>query len=419
MSPYQESTLPDTGKVGWVDQPNQRGTIDIIWSCLLVIFISTWSVLHTNLPTPGESYWSIIIRKARWSAFTIYAPEAVTMIAACQRAAAKQSMEQMQAIGVHHWTMVHGFLAESGGFMLHSPDMPPFPVNSRAIHYLVDKKYIDAPSATKEDIEDHSKSDRFAKVVAIVQGTYMIAQTITRAIQHMEISNLELTTVAFVLCTSFTFFFWIEKPQGVERAFDLETTTPIRTILTEAGPVARAPYADTPMDFVEQPGWSQWRRRPIFSHVGIPVRPLQRFPNDYAVAPQTLRLAISLWLLTLIHASCHILAWNFPFPTNWERWIWRGSSVTMSGVMLIWGFAEVMSVKPGFDLTMTLLGIWEKKASKNTCFRNWAADGPGTLSAILYGLARTLIIIETFASLRSMNSSAYYTVQWTQFIPHL
>ncbi|XMA12751.1 hypothetical protein WAI453_005542 [Rhynchosporium graminicola] len=246
----------------------------------------------------------------------------------------------------------------------------------------------------------------------------MIAQTIARAIQHMEISSLELTTVAFVLCTTVTFIFWIDKTQGVERAFDLETQTPFRTILAEAGQIARAPYADTPMDFVEQPGWSQWRRRPIFSHVGIPVRPLQRIPNDYAVAPQILRLPVPLWFLTVAHASCHILARNFPFPTNWERWLWRGSSVTISSVMLIWGFAEVMSVKPGFDLTMTLLGIWEKRASKNTRFRNWAADGPGTMSTILYGLARTFLIIETFASLRSMEPSVYYSVDWAQFIPH-
>ncbi|PMD52698.1 uncharacterized protein K444DRAFT_668383 [Hyaloscypha bicolor E] len=419
MSLLQNATIADTSKLGWVRQPNHRGTIDIIWACLLLIFISTWTVLHINLPAPGESYWSIQLRKARWSAFLLYAPEVMTMIAACQRASARTSVENMHALGAKHWTVVHGLFAESGGFVLHSPDMPPFPINNRAIYYLAGKSYIEVPSVTKDEIQDHSKKDRVAKVVAIVQGTYMIAQCIARAIQHMQISNLELVTVAFVGCTCVTFFLWIDKPCGVEKAIDIFTTVHIRTIIVAAGDVAAAPYGDTPLDFVEQPGWQQWRRRERFRKVGIPVRPLERIPNDYVVPPLTLRLAVPLWGLTVLHAATHILAWDFPFPTTFELWLWRAASLAMTAVMIVWGFAEVLSVKPGFDYTMTLLGIWEKRASKDTFFRNWAVDGPGTCSAILYGIARTIIIIETFASLRLMDASAYDTVNWTQFLPHV
>lgn len=43
---------------GWVDQPNYRGTLNIIWSCLLVILTSTWTVLHVNLPAQTDIWFT-------------------------------------------------------------------------------------------------------------------------------------------------------------------------------------------------------------------------------------------------------------------------------------------------------------------------------------------------------------------------
>ena len=131
---------------GWVSGSQTRGTLDIIWTCFLVIFTCTWSVLHVNLPTTHESSWQILIRKARWALFTVYAPDAVVLIAACQWQSARISRNQMQEFGVSNWTIGHGFLADSGGLMLSTLDYPPFPINSRAVFYLVSKGYIPAPN---------------------------------------------------------------------------------------------------------------------------------------------------------------------------------------------------------------------------------------------------------------------------------
>jgi hypothetical protein len=265
-------------QLGWVNSPNQRGTIDIIWSCLLVLFTGTWSVLHVNLPAEGEGYWSIIIRKARWFIFAIGSPEVITILASTQRMSARYSVPKMHSIGVSHWTPVHGFFADSGGFVLHPPDTPSFPFNSRALHYLIEKKYLEPPSLTKQDIWDRSKFDRFAKAVAIVQSMYMICSCISRAAQSLAITVFELFTLAFVVCTATSFYFWMDKPLGVESAVHLRLTTPMATILTEAGPAAGQPYVDTPMDFVEQPGWRVFSRVPLFtSFGGIEKRPLKRY----------------------------------------------------------------------------------------------------------------------------------------------
>jgi hypothetical protein len=39
--------------------------------------------------------------------------------------------------------------------------------------------------------------------------------------------------------------------------------------------------------------------------------------------------------------------------------------------------------------------------------------------AVIYGAARGYILVEALLSLRSLPTSAYYSVEWTDFIPHL
>ena len=68
----------------------------------------------------------------------------------------------------------------AASYLLCPPDTPPFPVNPRAIHHLVQQKYISMPTITQAEIEDRSKADILVKTVACVQGGYMIAQCIAR-----------------------------------------------------------------------------------------------------------------------------------------------------------------------------------------------------------------------------------------------
>jgi hypothetical protein len=91
--------------------------------------------------------------------------------------------------------------------MLHTPDMPPFPVNVRAIHYLVERKYLDPPTVKKHDILDRSKADAFAKSISVIQTGWMLVQCVGRIIDSLYNSLLELVTVAFAICTLGTFFF--------------------------------------------------------------------------------------------------------------------------------------------------------------------------------------------------------------------
>ena len=41
---------------GWVSSPDNRGTVDILWSCASTIFVCTWVMLHLNVPSRKDSH---------------------------------------------------------------------------------------------------------------------------------------------------------------------------------------------------------------------------------------------------------------------------------------------------------------------------------------------------------------------------
>ena len=67
----------------------------------------------------------------------IVGPEFVLGFAAGRYENAHRAVAAFNDLGYPDWTMQHAFSAEMGGFMLHSRDSRPFPVNNRQIQWLV------------------------------------------------------------------------------------------------------------------------------------------------------------------------------------------------------------------------------------------------------------------------------------------
>ncbi len=99
---------PDIRVHGWVGQPNGRGTIDIIWTSLATIFISTYVMLCLNVPSTGEPWWIVAYRRILWMGISIAGPEFVLTAAAGQWAAAKRSVGAFKSAGYGAWTMSVG-----------------------------------------------------------------------------------------------------------------------------------------------------------------------------------------------------------------------------------------------------------------------------------------------------------------------
>ena len=70
--------------VGWTAGPTQRGTLMLVYGCLSTIFVSTWTVLHLNVPHPDDGVGTRTLRKMKWMAITILFPEFIFSKAVCE-----------------------------------------------------------------------------------------------------------------------------------------------------------------------------------------------------------------------------------------------------------------------------------------------------------------------------------------------
>jgi hypothetical protein len=95
--------------------------------------------------------------------------------------------------------MQHGFVADMGGFLLVPPDSTPFPVTAKQIHWLVVHQYLPFPDTISKEMEDKSKQDTIAKVVACFQIGYLVPQCLGRAAQHPTVTTMELSALAMVV----------------------------------------------------------------------------------------------------------------------------------------------------------------------------------------------------------------------------
>jgi hypothetical protein len=96
----QNSTARDSdagdGIVGWQAGPTNRGTLSLLYSCLITIFASTWTVLHLNVPGRNDSTWRKIAKKAKWMWITILLPEFIFAKAICELRLALHDLSEFE-----------------------------------------------------------------------------------------------------------------------------------------------------------------------------------------------------------------------------------------------------------------------------------------------------------------------------------
>jgi hypothetical protein len=418
---------------GWVRGPTGRGTWDIIETCVVTVLLCSWSslVLHLHSRT---SRWAFLHNKLRWMFFTIFWPEVTLGTAVEQWESASQSVEDFAKSGYPQWTMRHAFLADMGGLVLQSPDFSPFPVDSKQLLYLIQKKYVSYPyHVDVGTIWDKNKADGFARSITLVQITWFILQSIGRAIQQLPITTLELLTITFIFCTLPTFFLWYHKPLDIQTPIFLQTDTRIGDILIDAGDDARNPYKLTPLDFLDVPPAKEnfvaawwWGVMLCFDGVLFRVnekeRPLMTFANSkthpqrgYTVYSFCARV---IWVLG--YFAIHFAGWNLVLPTNIEKQFWHAAILYFISIctlyLIVFGvvssashwmakrwfdkdassFIEVLSLFPRWLQLLGLLPIY------------------GT-----YGIARIYMLVECFISLRSLPREVFTTVDWSSIIPHV
>lgn len=77
----------------WTLKPDDRGPWDIVWTCLLTIFLCCWTSICVNCQCSADSYWDRFRDKLDLAVFTIIGPDIVLLLAVGQWESARRSVK--------------------------------------------------------------------------------------------------------------------------------------------------------------------------------------------------------------------------------------------------------------------------------------------------------------------------------------
>jgi hypothetical protein len=212
---------------------NNRSVTDIIWSCFATVFACTWVSLHPNIPHPDATEWHIRRHRFLMMLCGLIAPELIVLFALREWLGARTLVKRMKGAahrvnitfmpswatpidkGITGFTMVHAHFMLMGGFMLHSDDGTRVGVIedcNELVHLVRD---YDVALPTTEEIRDRSKGDGLSKALVVGQCGWFMLQLLSRCLNDLAITEIELVTLAFAALNGVIYFLWWEKPLNV------------------------------------------------------------------------------------------------------------------------------------------------------------------------------------------------------------
>ena len=210
------SSALSSSYVGYVGDPNGRGTASLVISCVLTLILCVWSALHLNVPRQNDSILQCLSLYIRWIITGVYAPELVVFTAWRQWCSAKilgdlvknlqaKQRAPLPAPSDYGWTMTHSFFASTGGFAFEIEDAGRFLPNNcprrltlTACGMAFLAKCGHLPNVSEAEITDKSKANDIAKALVLVQASWMLVQVVGRVIAQLPVTLLEINTIAHV-----------------------------------------------------------------------------------------------------------------------------------------------------------------------------------------------------------------------------
>ncbi|KAG2143682.1 hypothetical protein DEU56DRAFT_971851 [Suillus clintonianus] len=363
---------------------------NIISSSVLTLFACIYSAVHPNIPSPKDSPFCILRRRLGIMMAALIAPELVVVWA------------MRQWISAHYaWTQTHSFFVLMGGFMLY--------VDGEPYHTL----------QPDDRICDKSKGNVISKGLIILQVAWFILQLMSRAIYHLETTQLETGTLAFAVLNFLTYALWwvqcpfpvywkstelkpedhvrirfAHRPNNEDAVIFAMTLGPFRQLMgfSDRTRKLRVPTFDGSLE-LDSNGWDKW----ILVFAGI--------------------------LMATIFGGIHCTAWFFAFPTNHEQVLWRISAVAITCTPCL----EILSYFAVTDLA-SLMRIYFPVTDRITLARFILGiigidDIMSLVAMCIFGLfyivSRGMLLVLMFTTLRHLPLDAYTTVSWISFVPHL
>ncbi len=310
------------------------------------------------------------------------APEWFIFEAARNFFESRDLLKKLAGRGNEEWTLTHMQFARANGFRTRKEGNTS-KCSAEELYTLIENQSIDGPSISEEELQARGKSDLVVKLIAILQIIWFVIQTLFRAIQHYQVTALEIVTVAFVFCSILIYGLTLHQPQDVVYPVILD----IRTITA-------ATDGTTPEQISDKP-----------NHAGedadTPIRRLERMrsglQSQYVAgwAVETVP-AILFLFFACGFGALHCLAWNSPFPTSKERLAWRICSVSTTALPVV----PLVLFALLNEIDEYLGGLFVLVAT------------------FLYIAGRVTILVLAFMTLRALPADAFETVNWSNYFPH-
>ncbi|KAI0198855.1 hypothetical protein F4808DRAFT_472512 [Astrocystis sublimbata] len=375
--------------VGWQSGPTERGTLTLVYSCLITIFACTWTVLHLNVPGLKDGPWEIAIRKAKWMAITILFPEFIFSKAICDLRLALYDLREFdkQARGNYHqnWTITHAHLANMGGVVYQARYEWYQPLTGVMLgsRYTWDEHPLLGFILDKKDIEDKRKADLLLRSLTVLQASWVIVTAIARSASGLPVSQLEIATSAFSLFAAATYTACWWKPKDVSK--------PIRIHQVGFGRQEARTSNITQRLGLRLTNLSEAKSVLLdLNNCQIPI------PNDTVwMEGKTPFIYTLMACSSFIFGGIHLIAWNFEFPSYPELILWRVSSL-------------ISSVLPLVPLGLNLYFSYRMNTIDKR-FLHWLSENLKPLEALQGPF---------WESLKSAPKGIYENTLWTRFLPN-
>lgn len=445
-----ETTITDGLELenSFVAEPRGRGTIGLLWSCLVTFGLCTWTAVHPNI-VPGSTTWGRLKYKLFWALCAVLLPEFILLCAFGQwykaqeiRKAWDDKFGKDSSLG-----LAGGFFVLMGGLTVGKKDGRTFTLTPKGFQECLDSNAIKEADLQKRFITDKGKASHLTKLLALVQATWFIFQCIARHASGLPVTLLEIHVAIQVLYTWISYFFWWCKPMDVNEPIKLNIDPDILVMLTtppmpampieiKKTPTIIQPISiQDPMDVKESDTLSKYNvviEKPRPGILNLLLKCVYDI-LEYIVGECYGDIRV-VGLFIISNGALHMLAWNIHFATTAEQMIWRISCALISLGAVI--YIPIVA-KTDFE-DYLLEAVWDLRFSDKKIFRRilsrfkedykrvngrWlrAVFVFSWLMASTYAFCILFITVESFISLRSLPMGSYSTPVWVgdKYWPHL
>ena len=114
-------------------------------------------------------------------------------------------------------------------------------------------------------------------------------------------------------------------------------------------------------------------------------------------------LIVGIIISAFLYGGLHLLAWNAPFRSRAEEWLWRSSGIfIMTSSQYI---GPLLSLKP---------------SSGSKSYFRWSLFLVlAFFLGLVYMVARVYLVVECFINLAYLHDSVYEMPSWSQYFPHI